>query len=165
MEPVSSHGGERDRLLWNLRSLPNDLADLAGALDNETLCWRPVPARWSVKEILCRLRDFECEAMHIRYRAMLTEDDPYFARLDNEAKQAEGDYINQDGRAVLSQIRVLRLETISVLEAAPAGAWWRTGRHFSAGRINLEQLVARHVIHDMKHLGQVRDIIGLKLPA
>jgi hypothetical protein len=103
--------------------------------------------------------------MHIRYRAVITEDDPYLARLDNDEKQAEGDYINQDGRAVLSQIRVLRLETISVLEAVPASAWWRTGRHFSAGRISLEQLLARHVIHDMKHLGQVRDIIGLKLPA
>jgi hypothetical protein len=58
----------------------------------------------------------------------------------------------------------LRGETIAMLEGAPAQSWARTGRHFSAGRVTLEQVVARHVTHDMRHLGQMRDIIGLKLP-
>jgi hypothetical protein len=141
------------------------LEEVAGSVGDETLGWRPVPTRWSVKEILCHLRDFERDAMHIRYRSMLMEDEPYLAQLDNEAKQAEGDYIHQDGLVVLSQIRSLRLETIALLEGAPDGSWWRTGRHFSAGRISLEQAVGRHVIHDMKHLGQVRDILGLKVLA
>jgi hypothetical protein len=164
MESVRSHDDEKERLLWNLRSLPNELVDLAGSLDDETLRWRPIPTKWSVKEILCHLRDFEREAMQFRYRSVLAQDDPYLPRLDNEAKQAEGDYINQDGAELLGEIRRLRGVSIAMLEQAPVLAWSRTGRHFSAGRITLEQIVARHVMHDMTHLGQIREIVGLKLP-
>jgi hypothetical protein len=164
MEFVGAHNGEKERLLWNLRSLPIGLADLVGSLDDQTLRWRPIPTKWSVKEILCHLRDFEREAMQFRYRSMLAQDDPYLPRLDNDAKQAAGDYINQDGAVLLADLRGLRGETIALLEAAPARSWARTGRHFSAGRVTLEQIVARHATHDMIHLGQMRDIIGLKLP-
>jgi len=137
--------------------------DLAGSLDDETLRWRPIPTKWSVKEILGHLRDFEMEAMHFRYRSVLTEDDPYLPRLDNEARQAEGNFINRDGAELLGELRRLRLESIAMLEQPPAESWSRTGRHFSAGRITLEQIVARHVRHDMTQLGQIRDIAGLKL--
>ena len=170
MKSVSSlcgekDGGERERLLWNLRSLPDELGDLAGSLDDETLRWRPVPNKWSVKEILGHLRDFESEAMQYRYRSVLADDDPYLPRLDNDARQAEGDYNNRDGTELLGDIRRLRHESIAILEHEPADSWLRTGVHFSAGRITLEQIVARHVLHDMTHLGQIRDIIGLKLPS
>jgi hypothetical protein len=103
--------------------------------------------------------------MQYRYRSVLSDDDPYLPRLDNEARQAEGDYINWGAAELLSDIRKLRHESIAILEQAPADSWLRTGIHFSAGRITLEQIVARHVLHDMTHLGQVRDIIGLKLPS
>jgi len=162
---MNSVDSERERLIWNLRSLPNELVDLAGSLDDETLRWRPIPTKWSVKEILGHLRDFEQEAMHFRYRAILTQDDPYLPRLDNEAKQAERDFINKNGAELLGDIKGLRLESIAILEQAPAAAWSRTGRHFSAGQITLEQVVARHVKHDMTHLSQIRDIVGLKLPS
>ena len=165
MEPSSVHANEKDRLLCNLRSLPDELVDLAGSLDDQALRWRPIPTKWSVKEILGHLRDFELETMHLRYRSILTEDDPFLPRLDNEAKQQEHDYINLDGGGLLDQIRRLRLESIAVLEGAPAESWSRTGRHFSAGRMTLEQVVARHVRHDMTHLSQIRDILGLKLPS
>lgn len=165
MESTSLQVDERERLLWNLRSLPRELADLVAPQDDETLRWRPIPNKWSVKEILCHLRDFERDAMLERYRSVLAEDNPYLPHLDNEAKQRDGDYINQDGGAVLEEIRSLRAQTIAILEQAPAGSWTRTGRHFSSGRITLEQIVERHVLHDMKHLSQIRDIIGLKLPS
>jgi hypothetical protein len=164
MESARNNADEKDRLLWNLRSLPDELADLAGSLDPETLRWRPIPTKWSVIEILCHLRDFEREAMHFRYRSLLTEDDPYLPRLDNDAKQVERDYINQDGGAMLAEITDLRSHTVAMLEPVPIQSWARTGRHFSAGQITLEQVVARHITHDMTHLSQIRDIIGLKLP-
>ncbi len=160
---MDSVGRERERLLWNLRSLPNELVDLTGSLDDQALRWRPIPTKWSVKEILGHLRDFELEAMHFRYRSVLTQLDPYLPRLDNEARQAEGDFINKDGAELLRDLRRLRLESIAILEQAPAASWSRTGIHFSAGRVTLEQVVVRHVKHDMTHLGQIRDILGLKL--
>lgn len=156
-------GNENERLLWNLRSLPNELMELAGSLDDETLRWRPIPAKWSVKEIIGHLRDFERDAMHFRYRAVINEDNPFLPRLDNEAKQAEGNHANRDTAELLGEVRQLRLESIGILEQAPAGSWERTGIHFSAGPVTLAHIVARHVRHDLTHLAQIKDIIGLKL--
>jgi hypothetical protein len=103
--------------------------------------------------------------MQFRYRSVLASDDPYLPRLDNQARQEEGDYINRSGTELLAEIGRLRKESISILEHAPAPSWLRTGVHFRAGRITLEQIVTRHVSHDMTHLGQIRDIIGLGLPS
>src|SRR5215510_37793 len=41
---------DKERLLSNLKSLPNELDDLLKNLDEETLRWRPIPNKWSVKE-------------------------------------------------------------------------------------------------------------------
>ena len=62
---------EKDRLLWNLKSLPNELEDLLKDLDEETLRWRPIPNKWSIKEIMCHLRDMEREAYLSRYQRIL----------------------------------------------------------------------------------------------
>jgi len=50
---------DKDRILSNLKSLPNELDDLLKGLDEDTLRWRPIPNKWSVKEIMCHLRDME----------------------------------------------------------------------------------------------------------
>ena len=71
---------DKERLLWNLRSLPNELQDLIGDLDEETLRWRPIPDKWSIKEIMCHLRDMEREAYLARYQRMLGEENPFLAQ-------------------------------------------------------------------------------------
>src|ERR1051325_10032786 len=89
---------DKDRILWNLKSLPNELEDLLKDLDEETLAWRPIPNKWSIKEIMCHLRDMEREAYLARYRRMLAEENPLLANVDQDRIAAESDYINQIGR-------------------------------------------------------------------
>src|SRR5256714_2616637 len=96
---------EKDRLLYNLRSLPNELEDLLNELDEETLRWRPIPNKWSIKEIMCHLRDMEREAYLARYQRILSEDQPWMQNIDQDRLAYARGYINHDTRQPLEEIR------------------------------------------------------------
>ena len=156
---------DKDRLLSNLKSLPNELGDLLEDLDEETLRWRPIPNKWSIKEIMCHLRDMELLAYLGRYRKILTEDNPSLANVDQDQLAVESDYINQDAKAAFQEFKLLRSETIQTLEAAPPEVWSRSGTHSTDGPMTLEQLVIRQIKgNDLNHLVQMKDIVRLKMP-
>jgi DinB family protein len=156
---------DKDRILWNLKSLPNELEDLLKDLDEETLRWQPIPNKWSIKEIMCHLRDMEREAYLARYRKMLTEESPFLPNVDQDRIAAESDYINQDAQNALDEFKWLRGETIKTLESAQPEAWARGGLHETDGPMTVEQLVHRQIKgNDLNHLVQMKDIVRLKMP-
>ena len=156
---------DKDRIIWNLKSLPNELEDLLKDLDEETLVWRPIPNKWSIKEILCHLRDMESEAYLARYRKILSEDNPSLPNVDQDRIAYEGDYIHQDAKAALEDFRRLRRETIQTLESAPLEKWSRGGIHETDGPMTVEALVHRQLKgNDLNHLVQMKDIVRLKMP-
>jgi DinB family protein len=156
---------EKDRLLWNLKSLPNELHDLLRDLDEGTLRLRPIPNKWSIKEIMCHLRDMERLAYLARYRRMLSEDNPLLPNVDQDRLAFESDYINQDAKMALDEFKRLRWETLQTLHNAPLESWSRTGRHETDGPMSVEQLVVRQIKgNDMNHLVQMKDIVRLKMP-
>ena len=152
-------------MLWNLKSLPNELGDLLTELDQETLRWKPVPNKWSIKEIMCHLRDMESDAYLARYRRILAEDNPALPNVDQDKLAIERDYINQDAMTALSEFKGLRATTIRTLESATAESWSRSGVHETDGPMTVEQLVVRQIKgNDLNHLAQMKDIIRLKMP-
>jgi len=156
---------DKDRLLCNLKSLPNELEDLLKDLDEDTLRWRPIPNKWSIKEIMCHLRDMELLAYLARYRRMFTEDNPLLPNVDQDRIAFENDYINQDAQTALEEFKRLRAETIQTLEGAPAENWLRSGTHSTDGSMTVEQLVVRQINgNDLNHLVQMKDIVRLKMP-
>src|SRR5438045_4553257 len=96
---------EKDRLLNNLRSLPNELTDLLTDLDDEMLRWRPIPNKWSIKEIVCHLRDMERLAYLARYQKIVSEDHPYLENVDQNRLAYENDYINQNTEEALEEFK------------------------------------------------------------
>ena len=156
---------DKDRLLWNLKSLPNELEDLLKDLDEETLRWRPIPNKWSVKEIMCHLRDMEREAYLARYRRMLAEESPFLPNVDQDRMALEKDYINQDAQDALDEFKWLRAETVKTLESAAPDAWSRMGSHETDGAMSIEDLARRQIKgNDLNHLVQMKDIVRLKMP-
>jgi len=156
---------DKERLLWNLRSLPNELQDLIGDLDEDTLRWRPIPDKWSIKEIICHLRDMERDAYLARYRRMLGEENPFLPNVDQNRIAYEGDYINQHAKAALAEFKRLRAETIQTLDLAPSENWSRGGIHETDGPMTIEQMVVRQIkANDLNHLVQMKDIVRLKMP-
>jgi DinB family protein len=156
---------DKDRIIWNLRSLPNELDDLLNGLDDETMRWRPIPNKWSIKEIMCHLRDMEREAYLARYTKILKEENPALPNVDQDRLAIERDYINQDAEAALAEFKTLRAETIRTLNEVPVEAWSRGGSHETDGPMTIEQLVLRQIKgNDLNHLVQMKDIVRLKMP-
>src|SRR2546427_363852 len=134
---------DKDRLLSNLTSLPNELEDLLKDLDEETLRWRPIPNKWSIKEIMCHLRDMERLGYLARYRRMLMEDNPFLPNVDQDRMASEGDYLNQDTNAALEEFKWLRKETINILQWTPTEYFSRTGTHETDGPNGLSSISIR----------------------
>jgi len=156
---------EKERILWNLRSLPNELEDLLSDLDEDTLRWRPRPNKWSVKEIMCHLRDMEREAYLARYQRILSEDNPLLPNVDQDRLAYERDYINQDAMAALAEFKELRAETVKTLEAAPVESYYRAGIHESDGPLTITQLIERQIRgNDINHMTQIKDILVFRMP-
>ncbi|HEU4386947.1 MAG TPA: DinB family protein [Blastocatellia bacterium] len=155
---------EKEQLLWNLRSLPNELIDLVDDLDEETLRWRPIPNKWSVKEALCHLRDIERELFLSRYQAMLREHEPVLVSIDPDRIALERDYIKQDAQTALAEFTRARADVVRLLESAPVDAWARRGVHRTRGLITIEQTVASQKDHDLNHLFRIKDVVRLKMP-
>lgn len=156
---------EKDRLLNNLRSLPNELADLLGDIDEEILRWRPIPTKWSIKEIMCHLRDMERLAYLARYQRIIAEYNPYLELVDQNRLAEESDYINQNAADALTEFKKMRTETVRTLGRVSAEDWSRSGVHQTDGLLTIEQLVNRQINgNDINHLNQMKDIIRLKMP-
>ena len=156
---------DKDRILWNLKSLPNELDDLLKDLAEETLRWRPVPNKWSIKEIMCHLRDMESDAYLARYRLVLAEENPFLPNVDQDKLAYERDYINQDAAKARADFKTLRNETIDLLESVPVDLWQRAGVHEINGSMTIEEITHRQIKgNDMNHLVQMKDIVRLKMP-
>jgi hypothetical protein len=156
---------EKDRLLNNLRSLPNEVTDLLSNLDEELLRWRPIPNKWSIKEIMCHLRDMERLAYLARYEKIIADDNPDLENVDQNRLAYENDYLNQDAKAALDEFKKLRAATVKTLEFVPVEDWSRAGVHQTDGPMTIEQLVNRQINgNDINHLTQMKDIVRLKMP-
>jgi hypothetical protein len=156
---------EKDRLLNNLRSLPNELTDLLADLDEEMLRWRPIPNKWSIKEIVCHLRDMERLAYLARYQKIAGEANPHLENVDQNRLAYENDYLNQNTADALAEFKKLRAETVETLGAVGLEDWARGGVHQTDGPMTIEQLVNRQINgNDINHLTQMKDIVRLKMP-
>jgi len=166
--PIEEEGMEqrdKERLIWNLKSLPHELEDLLKPLDEETMKWRPIPHKWSIKEILCHLRDMERLAYLDRYRRIVEEENPHLPNIDQNRLAHENDYINQDTRQAFEDFKSLRRQTVDTLTALPVQSWQRVGVHDADGPMTIEQLVTRQIkANDLNHMVQMKDIIRLKMP-
>jgi len=62
----------------------------------------------------------------------------------------------RDAQVVLAAYLASRQRALLRLAAAPADAWWRTGRHPEFGRLTLTEQVSYFAAHEPTHLRQVR---------
>jgi hypothetical protein len=118
---------------------------------------RPQPDAWSPHEVLAHLRDAQT-VLEQRVGLILEHDQP-----DLEAKMVWS--WNREERPastdeVHSEYQSSRERVLERLHAAPAEAWWRTGRHGEFGLLTLTQQVSYFAAHEPTHLRQLRPALG-----
>ena len=151
------HSYIRNYLLAGLAATPDILdALLKDTADDSPACdVRPDPKRFTIREVLAHLADWEpiWQARIIRIR---DEETPELPNVDEEQMAIDHNYAQQDPRANLLSFRKERKLLLHLLESLPDSAWDRVGiRTPGIGPISMEAMATMILGHDGYHAHQV----------
>ncbi len=107
------------------------------------------PPAWSVREVVCHLRDATERALE-RMRLMRDREDPVLEGYDQDAWVQERDYAAADLPAAFATFQQVWAQYLAELEALSPAAWERPGRHAEVGPIT----ISSHALHQVAHLAQ-----------
>lgn len=149
-----SHPGSDAATLAKLAKSPARLKLLVKGMDAQGLKTSYGPGKWTLREILCHLRD--CELMFgVRWRLILSEQQPPLQSFDQDHWASGARYGRQDGARALATLELLRAGNLEMLKLAGREGLARIGMHADYGAISISQM-ARHLLaHDENHLGHV----------
>ena len=127
------------------------LADFPG----DRLTARPLPGKWSAREIVHHLADSEMRAA-IRLRQLLTEDRPVIQSYDQDAYAARLDYNARDMAPALEAFRASRATTAQLLARMTDEDWAREGTHPEHPRYTADKWLEVYAAHAHDHAAQIR---------
>ncbi len=133
------------------RELKAEIADLDEGLAD----FSPAKGEWSIKEIICHLRDVE-QIFQQRMVLMLEEEEPFLRGYNPQEMAIERDYPSEKWAMVLPaflEIHKLNLDLLSRLEPFE---WFRGAIHQERGHITIYDIAETLVDHFQLHIGQIR---------
>ena len=138
---------------------PRLLAGLLNGVPDAKLSQRPLPDKWSVKEIIAHLAEDELVTSW-RYRQMIENSGCALASFDQDQWARLGDYGSWKPTEALDMFRLLRDANLRVLRNLPPDEWERFGVHAERGRISVRDLAQHMAGHDRNHVDQIRSILA-----
>lgn len=146
-----------------LRETPGRLQDLVGAMPAARWDIRPAPETWAPLEVVAHLADVEL--VHgVRLRQVLTLERPTLVAIDPRVLAVRADYRSWPLTLALDRFVCRRAETLELLDGCPAEELERVGVHPRRGTMTVADLVAFMLTHDIDHLAQIRERLGLLVP-
>ncbi len=134
-------------------------------LSSERINWsenHPEDA-WTLTVVMCHLRDVEREVHQPRFRAILTEDNPFMSGVTADEWAISRQYHLEDGREAWKAYLAARADTISMLYNLPTSAWQKSGNHAFFGPTTLQELLYVVVQHDDVHWQQIETLVNTQL--
>ncbi|MDQ1613216.1 MAG: hypothetical protein QOG00_3147 [Pyrinomonadaceae bacterium] len=127
---------------------------LAGFPD-EQLSARPLPGKWSAREIVQHLADSEMRGA-IRLRQLLSEERPAIQAYDQDAYAVRLNYNARDIAPALDAFRAARATTAQVLAHMSDADWAREGTHPEHPRYTADTWLKVYAAHAHDHAAQIR---------
>jgi hypothetical protein len=116
---------------------------------------RPLPGKWSAREIIHHLADSEMRAA-VRLRQLLTEDHPVIQSYDQDAYAARLNYNARDIAPALDAFRGARSTTAQLLAHMSDEDWARAGSHPEHPRYTADTWLEIYAAHAHDHAAQIR---------
>src|ERR671912_1869241 len=142
-ELVATYAAGYDEVVRSLEGFPED-----------RLTDRPLPGKWSAREIVQHLADSEMNSA-IRLRKLLTEDRPSIQGYDQELYATRLGYNERDIAPALDALRGARATTAQLLAAMNDDDWAREGTHSESGRYTAEDWLRIYAAHAHNHAAQI----------
>ena len=158
------HGGEhqhRDKhavhlaLVERLKQQAAEVRRLTSGLDEESLATRSVPAKWSLKELVCHLRRME-SVFGERFRSMLADDRTVIVPYkDPDGDEAFVELTRRPTADVLAEYLGERDALCRRLEALSPAEWHRKAQHPDFPHYDLHFQVEYMAHHEAHHIYQM----------
>lgn len=123
---------------------------------------RPVPGKWSTRQVVCHIADFE-PIYADRMKRVIAEERPTFFGGDPDVFAAALAY---DRRLVVDELDLVdavRRSMGVILRGLPESAFHRVGVHSEYGPLSLEKLLRRiadHLPHHVRTIEEKRWALG-----
>jgi hypothetical protein len=121
----------------------------------DALSARPIPGKWSAREIVQHLADSESISAQ-RLRKLVAEERPIIQGYDQEAYTVKLRYNERDLAPALEAFRAARATTAQILAAMTPADWEREGWHTESGRYTAEIWLEIYAVHAHDHAAQIR---------
>ncbi|HZO91480.1 MAG TPA: DinB family protein [Chthonomonadaceae bacterium] len=151
----------RKYLLTALEGTPDVLDGFLKTLPADDPVWdfRPAPARFTLREVVAHLADWEPIFLE-RMTRIRDESEPSLPDIDEGQLAIDRDYAHSDPQANLARFRQGRVTMLAFLRSLKEGNWERAGNYkrehpMVGGPVTLEAWVAQVVGHDGYHTQQV----------
>lgn len=146
---------ERQQLIARYADGYQEVANALEGFRGEGLSTRPLPGKWSAREIVHHLADSESISAQ-RLRKLLTEDKPIIHGYDQEHYAVALRYNERDIAPALEAFRAARATTSQLLSAMSSADWEREGWHTESGRYSAETWLRIYAAHAHNHAAQIR---------
>ncbi|HBN76576.1 MAG TPA: hypothetical protein DD473_12320 [Planctomycetaceae bacterium] len=139
------------------------LANAISGMTSEQLDASPIPGKWSTRQVVCHLTDFE-PIYADRIKRALVEDNPTLMGGDPDVFASGLGYEVRDLNNELNIIRTTRQQLLTILENCDDAAFQRTGQHSRDGDLTIETLLKRitgHIPHHIKTIEEKKQALGV----
>ena len=133
---------------------PKLLQDVVAGMSEEQLDARPVPGKWSTREVVCHIADFE-PIYGDRMKRVIAEHEPTMLGGDPDLFAARLAYSIRDVEEELALIDVTRSQMARIMQTLKPEDFQRKGLHSEDGALTLETLLMRitgHIPHHIKFI-------------
>src|SRR5262245_59719819 len=132
-------------------------------MSEEQLDAKPIAGKWSTRQVVCHLADFEPIYVD-RMKRVIAEQCPTFFGGDPDTF---AEHLAYDRRSVEGELRlvtVVREHMAAILRDLGTADFQRVGNHAEAGRMSLEDLLRRiadHIPHHVRFIDEKRAALGI----
>lgn len=146
-------------LFTALESAPDLFDTLLHGLTEEEADRRPDPERFTIREIMAHLADWEPVFLG-RLHRICAENVPVLEGYDEGQWAIDHDYAHTDPLAQSRLFRARRAEMVAFLRERSPADWQRRGDRPEIGMVTVEAIALLIPLHDLYHLRQIAQMRG-----
>lgn len=144
----------RNYLMGALEGAPDVFEHILAGVTDEEIDRRPDPNRFSIREIMAHLAEWE-PIYHERMRRIRDEDEPVLPNYDEGQLAIDHDYAHKDLAEQIRLFRSGRTENMAFLKSLQPAEWHRVGNRPEIGNVTIEAIAILMPLHDAYHIRQI----------
>ena len=152
-----------ERLIDDYAAGPGRLRQAVAGMTDEQLDAKPIPGKWSTRQVVCHVADFE-PIYADRMKRVIAEDEPTFFGGDPDVFAARLAYEDRDVDEEIRLIECTRRQMARILKSLTTADFRRTGNQFDDVRLDLTTLLTRitdHLPHHVRFIEAKREALRL----